>query len=395
MSLERHFSRWLWAIIALGVLMSLALALLTDGERFDMQSIRLVSEALQQAPLHVYDLVAEKNRYPYPPGFLPWAYASGRLGGDEVVDFEFFIRVAPIAATAGIAWLVQDFLGQRGSGSSARLAAAALVSLGPSFLLIAGHHGQIDAVAILPAVAALRRWELGPERSRALTAGLLIGLGAAVKTVPVLLLVALLPSARSRREVVTLLGAAAVPVALAFLPFALAGTLPSLERLSYRGLPGVGGLSLVVQPEIAGAWLGTSQERFSSLSLTLSSNSGLVTAAGLALVCAIGLIARPPATKMAVLLWLAVYVFGVNFFFQYVVWGLPFFLMAGHLRAVLAAEVVLLGPALVSYLRPWSQDLVTAAYSSVMVIVWLGCVVALVVTVRTSMRARRPREAVP
>jgi hypothetical protein len=49
--------------------------------------------------------------------------------------------------------------------------------LGPSFIDISGYHGQIDSVAILPAVLALMVWERRPQPTRSVRAGLLIGLG--------------------------------------------------------------------------------------------------------------------------------------------------------------------------------------------------------------------------
>jgi len=148
-------------------------------------------------------------------------------------SLEFTIRLAPIAANLGIAFVVQDFLGQRGAERSTRLAGAALVAPGPSFLVVSGYHGQFDAVAFLPAVLALTLWERDLPR-RALWAGLLIGLGGALKTVPLLLLVALLPSVRTRREAAVLVGAAALPVLAALAPFAIAGTLPDSRVRSRR-----------------------------------------------------------------------------------------------------------------------------------------------------------------
>src|SRR5207302_10782054 len=104
-----------------------------------------------------------------------------------------------IAADAAIAWLVQAGLGRAGASDRTRLSACALVALGPAFALISGMHGQIDSVAILPAVLALVVWERGGSR-RALAAGLLIGRAASIKTAPGLMVLALLPSVRSRRE---------------------------------------------------------------------------------------------------------------------------------------------------------------------------------------------------
>ncbi len=155
--MERRFAVWLWAIIALGVLLSGVIAALTQGDPYDMESLRLVREALDQGALNVYTFFSHHGvfRWPYPPGFFPWVYASGLVASHGGPSFEFMIRVPTILADAAIAWLVQDFLRWSGRNEATRLAAAALVSLGPSFVVIAGYHGQIDALAILPGVLAV------------------------------------------------------------------------------------------------------------------------------------------------------------------------------------------------------------------------------------------------
>ena len=376
-----------WAVIGvltLGALVSLVLAALTDGDPFDMESYRLVAQAMDSGLLHAYDLAP--GRWPYPPGYFPAVHGADGLAGAGGVSFAFLVRLPPIAATAAIAWVVQDHLRARGRAGSTRIAAAALVSLGPSFFVIAGHHGQFDAVAMLPAVLAVSLWDRSDPANRALVAGLLIGLGGALKTVPLLVLIALLPSARSRREAVTLIGAAGLVVALAFAPFAVAGTLPALDVLNYRGVPGVGGLSLAVQPEIGATVMGTGDARFSEISRFVADRSAWFVAAGLVCVVAVGVRTRAPALPMTVLLWLAVYAFGVNFFFQYAVWGLPFLLMAGHLRAVLAAQAALALPMALFYLRPWEQPAVGPLYATLMIAVWGAAAAAFVVQARALLR---------
>lgn len=370
--MERRFRLWLWAILALGVVASAAMAAVTNGEPYDMESFRLVRDALDQGALDVYTYFAHRGevRWPYPPAFFPWIWSAGRLATLGGPNFAFWIRVPTILADAAIAWVVQDFLGRAGRGAGTRLLAAGLVSLGPSFIAIAGYHGQFDAVAILPGVIAVSLWTRTQEPWRAVAAGLLIGLGGALKTVPILLVLALLPTIRSRREGVTLLAATAVPVIVAFLPFAIAGTLPALHVLSYRGLPGAGDLSLAAQPDLAELALGIQYRTNSGLSQLLMDHGSILIVAGLLGVAFVGARTRGPAPQMAVLLWLAVYAFGVNFFFQYLVWGLPFLLMAGYLRTVLVAQLVLILPTLLFYLRPWHAPSVAVVYALVMIPLW-------------------------
>jgi hypothetical protein len=394
--LERRFRLSLWGILALGVLVSAVTAALTRGDPFDMESFRLVRDAMNRGALNVYAHFAHLGivRWPYPPAFFPWIWASGRVAALGGPDFQFMLRVPTILADAAIAWVVQDWLGRSGRSPRERLLAAALVSLGPSFVVIAGYHGQFDAVAILPGVLAISLWMRLESPWRALAVGLLIGLGGALKTVPLLLVLAVLPSVRSRREAVLLLLATATPVVASFVPFALAGTLPTAHALSYRGLPGVGDLSLTAQPNLAELALGTGNPSASPLTRFLFNHGNLLVAGGLLLVVIVGARTRAPATQMAALLWLAVYAFGVNFFFQYLVWGLPFFLMAGYVRAVLVAQLVLIVPTLLFYLRPWHHVSLSVLYAIVMIGLWALTTGAFFALGRQLIR-RRGSRAVP
>lgn len=387
---ERRCRYLLWAILVSGVCVAVVIAYTTHGDPYDIESLRLVRRSLEAAPLGVYTGFARAGtpRWPYPPGFFPVIFLAGRLA-HAAVPFEFLIRLPSIAADAALAWVVHSYLGCRGADARTRLSAVALVSLGPSFLAISGFHGQIDAVAILPAAIALYVWDRpSSSSSRALPSGLLIGVGAAIKTVPGLFVLALLPSARSKREGATLMIAALAPTVLAFAPYALTGGLPPLHIFLYRGLPGAGGLSLAVQPDVAVAVLKIGPEPFSPLSVVVANHGAIIVVVGLALVAFVGYAARPPARVMAVVLWLSVYTFGVNFFFQYVLWGLPFFLMAGYVREVAVVQAALLGPTLIFYLRPWHRPIVAIVYAALMILVWAAACAGLAAQGRKLLRHR-------
>jgi len=135
----------------------------------------------------------EQFRWPYPPLFLPW-----------ILSYPAGSRTPPACPSPASSRSRRSSRTPASRSSSTRICAgaarasafclisAALIALGPPFVVISGYHGQIDSLAILPAVAALIVWETAPDR-RALIAGLLIGVGAATKTVPGLMLLALLP----------------------------------------------------------------------------------------------------------------------------------------------------------------------------------------------------------
>jgi hypothetical protein len=378
------------ALIAGGAAVRLAWTFTTAGLPYDMASLHAVVHALLNRPLHLYGELNPSNqfRWPYPPGFLPWALASHGL---ESVGIPFRVVVAlpAIAADCALAWVVQAGLGRRGAGERTRVAACALVAFGPAFALISALHGQIDSLAILPAVLALLVWE-GGDRRRALYAGLLIGVAASIKTAPGLVLLALLPSARSRREGVTLCAvSAAIPLA-AVAPFLIADAPGLLRAFGYAGIPGEGGISMLIQPDLARFWV------FDDLSVRVGpvvrlfvDHGFALTAAAIALTAAVGWRRRLPARQLAVVLWLALYVLGTAFAFQYAVWGLPFLLLAGRLRWAAWMQAVLLVPELIYYLGPWhGPELLIPLYVALMGFLWVGQAVALAVLIKGRREAR-------
>ena len=381
----------LWLVLAAGVLVRLVLAFTTDGVRPDLESFRVVEDALDAAPGQVYTIANSQPpfvRWPYPPGFLPAILGADGVAALTSLDFLSVIRIPSILADAAIAWVVQDFLGRRGHEQRTRLAAAALVALGPSFVAVSGFHGQIDAVAILPAALALAAWERVEGPARPYVAGLLLGLGGSIKTVPLFLVLALLPTARSWREGIRLAASAALVPLAALAPFLIADGTDLLRVFRYNGAPGLGGLSLVAQPDLAPAWFDVGDARVNGVSQTLFDASRTITAVALAAAAVLLLMTRAPAPLAAVVLWLTVYVFGVTFFMQYMVWGLPFFLMAGYVRQVLVLEAVLLPPVLVTYMGASEAWEVWVFYVVPMAVVWAGMVLALAWLARGLLRGR-------
>lgn len=376
----------LWALLGIGLVIRLLFTANTAGNRFDLGSALLVAQGLVHHPAHVYaiaNLPGQVPRWPYLPGYFPIVLLVKGVSGLTGLAFTRLFRVPSALADLAIAWLVQDYLGAKGLAERERLLAAALVALGPAFIAISGIHGQIDSAAILPAVGALSVWERDGSPRRAWWAGLLIGLGACFKTVPGLMVFALLPSARSRREAAELVLACLIFPVLSVLPFLAAAGTGWLSTLGhYHGGLGLGGLSLVAQPDLPLNWLHLGSALLNPVSTWFLAHGQIVAVAGIALTAALVLWLRTPAPAAAVLMWLSVYLFGVDFFMQYMVWGLPFFLMAGYLRHVLGLQLLLLGPLWVLYHGVTHAWLASLLYIVPMLIVWLLLAVAFVVLTR-------------
>ena len=390
-----------WILVGIGVAIRLVLAFAFFGDT-DVVLLERVESALDQDPLRVYEIVNPGVgeitffSYSYPPLYFAAVAISSAITDVTGLPFHGTVQLWPILADVGIALAVHAYLGRRGASARVRLAGLALVMLGPCFVATSGFHGQIDSVAILPGVLALIAWEARGRR-RAVESGLLIGVGTAVKTVPGVLLLPLLASARSLREGAKLLGAAVAVVLLVITPYLIADPDGVLALRHYQGLAGLGGLSLVTDPGLVEVWLrdrpGFELRDPTALGEFTAQNAGEITVLAVLAVALLLFRYRPAPIDAAVLLWLTVYALSPNFLMQYMVWGLPFFIMGGYLREVAIVQLVLVPAIMVYYLAPFEDpSLATAVYVPSLIALWAFWVVALVTVIRRVL-ARPPARA--
>jgi hypothetical protein len=364
------------------------------GVSADVTSYEAVATALASHPLHVYSAANapapwQPDQYvfhwPYPPGFLPWIRLSDALRRVTSVPFDVWIRIPGVVAPLGLALVVQEQLGRAGKSEGVRLGAAALIALGPVFILDS-FDAQIDGLAILPATIAVGYWLHG-GRQRSLVSGVLIGVGTALKTVPILTVLALLPTARNNRERVELLAIAlAVPVATA-LPFVARDPAGVVRISRYTGIPGFGGLSMLVQPRLIAFWLNGEIVLPSPVVTWMMSHAGAILGIAFVVAMAALVLRRTDAVSAALLLWLLVFVASPSVSPLYLCWGLPFILLAGKLRLAFLLQALAAGPAVLLYLHPPLPHKVLT-YVLLMALVWLACLSALVLDGRSSFLGR-------
>ena len=369
-------------LIALGTAGRIVWAFASYGVAPDIEALQAVAHSLQSDPTQLY---GEAN-WPYPAGFVPVAGVCDVVADALGIPFHGVVQLPVIAADAAIAYVVASVLLRRTGDERLALAGAALVAASPLFVLISGYHGQIDAFAILPALLGVLVWAHEVPR-RALWAGLLIGLAAAIKQPPFLMVLALLPTAVGWRERGTLVAAAASVPLLSVLPFL--ATEPGLTAdglTANRGVPGFGGLSAVLQPELTRFW--------ATLDGNVSPNSAVETVTdvqnllvGAAVVAATVILMRRRTAPLdaACVIWLVVFAVNPNFAFQYLIWGLPFFLAAGRVRWAAILTVAASVPAYLLYFRP-DIDESGWLYLVLVQALWLGLTVA---AVRVLGRERR------
>lgn len=385
-----RFRPWLLTLTVLGAALRLALASVTTGVGFDIDSYRIVDAVLRRDPLHLYGIVnafavsgVTVFRWPYPPAYLPVVAAAGWISRHLGIAFATAIKLAPCAADCGLAWVVDWGLRRRRAAPTTRLLSATLLLFGPVLVAVSAYHGQLDSVAVLPAVSAVVLWERWPwttaaRRWHSPVCGALVGLAIALKIAPGVVGLGLLADARSRRERGMLLVSAAAAPVLLTLPFAIADPRGVLGVGRYTGVVGLGGIGMFTQPQLVGTWLRTGGlSGVGPAALELARHGSWVTAVALALAAAWLLARRVPPTAGAAAAVLVVVVAGAGFAFQYLVWVVPLLLLAGRVGWAAVVQALALVPMVLFYGRI-GGPVADAVYIGLMTALWLALVAALV-----------------
>jgi glycosyl transferase family 87 len=331
-------------LVSAALALRIAIALATRHVGFDLQVMFAMRRALLDHGFAAYPHV---RNWVYPPGFMPWLLGGVWIGDHLGLPRDFVVRAPSMLADAVLALVVMAGLERSGASRRSVLGAGALIAFGPMYVVVSAYNGQIDALAILPAVIALLVWERSESPSRAVVCGLLIGVGAAVKTVPILLALALLPTARSTKERAWLVGAAIAVPALASLPFFLARPAATSRVLLYAGIPGLGGWSVIALPYMTRAWFHL--EPFRIIPLMTALYFAALGLLALVLVAILLFRQRSAPRRASCSIWLTVFACSLSVFPQYTTWVFPFLLLAGRIREVATLSAILLPIAWILY----------------------------------------------
>lgn len=385
-ALDRYHLALLGLVLG-GTLLRVVVAFTTYGTIADVgNAFRVYQYVTDGQPFDLYESYpnAVTPVWPYPPGFIPWLLVAG--GASELLPepwglFHGWLQLGPILTDGALAVLVGHLLGRAGASTRLRLTGAALVALGPIFAITSGFSHQIDSVAVLPALLGAALWDAAPRtRRRVLLAGALVGLGASVKSPLGLTVLVMLPTARTLWEALAVTAAAVAVPLVQLAPFLLHDPVAPVEMiLGYTGAGGQAMLSAVLEPGLTEMWVTrTGLEDYSSALDPAGIYIALAIAAG---VLAVGLRTRAPALELACVLWPAVWALGPGFFFHYLIWGLPFLLVAGRWRAALLIQVGGMVPLLMLGLS--AHDGAALVFYRVWVyVLWVGVLVLLVRSVR-------------
>jgi hypothetical protein len=323
--------------------------LLPVGAGYDIESFRLVTDALS-AGREVYTAVF--GRHPYLPLQMYILDAMATLANATGLPYVVAIKIPALLADVALTGVIYLAV-KRTANRQLATYLALLYALNPVSVLVTAYHGQFEAITLLLAALAWWAWEEG-RRWRSAAA---LGFAILNKTWPVVLLPLFfirLQGWRARAVYVLIsLGIPALFV-IGYLLYFDADPMPMLRRaLTHRGVAGYWG---------PGAAL-------SSLSQTLPELQPLVDVLfwlrnwllAAAVLFALWWTRREPVLEAIVTSLLALFAVTVGFGIQWLLWIIPFALLAGEdvwvkrysLAGALTLAVHLYGLHLYPWLNEW------------------------------------------
>lgn len=319
---RRRVPAWL-SVLCVALLVRALASLAVDGQIFDvLVAYRSVGDGL----FHGADIWsgATEKLATYPPTIYVWWAISALVPAAHPHLFAALVRAPFWTADAGIAVLLLRLVG----GDRGRRAAW-VYALCPVAIAVPALHGQADPIVDLLFVIGVALVLRGQVRGGALATGLAI----AVKQWPVFFLPALL-AFMPRRQSVRFVVIAAAPAVLAFAAY---GAVHPYDAVH-------GFISVATyRPHRTG--LGTS--------LIFPLDSGYITAINLAVAVggagvAVAMVRRGRSLYDAIAFDMLCFVaLSPTVYDQYLMWALPFLLLAGRLRSTALLGVGLL-PAVLS-----------------------------------------------
>lgn len=288
------------------------------GAGYDIESFKLVTDALLGGQ-EVYTAVL--GRHPYLPMQMYVMGVMARLSAAVGLPYVVAIKLPAIAADVAITWLIFRSLIEFGRRRATAMFFALLYALNPVSVLVTAYHGQFEAVTLLFMVISWSFWRFGRRLGWSATA---LGLAILNKTWPVIMLpVVWLRLSDNRSRILYPLIALGIPLlgVILYLAIFSADPQPMLRRaLTHRGVPGYWGVGSFLAPLAPGhPW---AQSVYDLLILLRNA----ILAAGV--VFALWWTRHQgvlDALLTVILMMLAV---TVGFGIQWLVWPLPFALLA-------------------------------------------------------------------
>ncbi|MGC8947516.1 MAG: glycosyltransferase 87 family protein [Anaerolineae bacterium] len=335
-------ARALFVVLLIGLLARLIpAATLLRGAEYDIESFRRVGEVFLQGQA-IYSSPLVSGRHPYLPFQVYLIGAAIWISQKSGLPFAFTVKLPSIVADLGLIALIFRIVQKSGKSIEQAMTLGLLYALNPVSILVSAYHGQFDA---LPALLLALAWNC---LSKPGLSALFLGLAVVDKTWPILFLpIALMRLDSFRRQVLYCSIAVAIPVLLttAYLVAFPEDAVPLVRRaLTHSGVPGWWGGSAILNILTGGTEWG-------QRALGLLGNYGR----WLVLGC-VGLsywLTRKESTIAAlVTAILTLYVFTPGFGLQWLLWVVPFAILAedvGMLNKYVVGALLYMVPSYFGY----------------------------------------------
>jgi len=308
-------------ILSVALALRVWLAYASPGASYDIESYRIQAQAVW-AGQNIYTATF---RYPYPPLWMYWPAAALKLAEATPLPFHFWVKIPAIVADLGIGWLL--FVWSPAASLVQRRWRALWYLFNPIVLIISAMHGQFDSVVIAFVLLAAR-WSIDRKLVRS---ALSLSVAVALKGFPVLFLP------------VFLIGLASWGQAILFA--ALTASVFVIISVPYLEMSGQRLLNIVL------SYNSTSDHSYGyvlrelkindvaiaePMRLFLRSNARWLQGLAILGVTALSLWRKWPLEHRIAALIAAMYVVSPGLASQQMLWLVPFLILTGHPRALLA-----------------------------------------------------------
>lgn len=325
--LSRPFSRithpYVFLFLVALLVRLLPLILLPVGAGYDIESFRLVGEALLNSE-DVYSSAAA-GRHPYFPLQMYAVGAAAYLSRASSVPFLIWLKLPAVLADGLITILIYNTFHRWGKSKTASMYWAVLYAINPIPVLVSAYHGQFDAIPVLLLLLAWYSWHFG---RRIVRSAALLGFAILNKTWPIVffpIAFIRLPNNRQRFGYTIMTFAIPFLFTTAYVVFFNANPIPMLRRtLTHAGVPGYWGLSTLIY--IPGSIFFNSER---VLQLILPQHRILLLLAGIG---ALWWTRRQNALNALLTIILTVFVFMLGMGLQWLLWPIAFAILASEER---------------------------------------------------------------
>ncbi len=360
----RAVGRGRWAgIIVLTIALAvrlLPMVILPVGTRYDVASFRIVADAVL-ARAEVYQ--ASLGRHPYLP-FQMYVIGAALWASNALsIPFVVMVKLPAVLADVGVTAVIYQSCRRWEKPVQAAAFWALLYALNPISILVSAYHGQFDAIPVLLLLLAWYFWHF---EKRVVKSAVALGFAILNKTWPIVFLpVVLIRLRHSRPRLIYTAIALLIPITFTVAYLLAFDVSPTVMRrpLTHTGVNGYWGLSAVIA--VVNKILGGLEGVYTTL---LDMRRWLILFAGVA---ALWITRRQRSIDALTSIILSVFAVSVGMGIQWLLWVVPFALLAGDHRGLrwysLTGSLFLLVQLYGLHMYPWANELLGVEKADILI----------------------------